>query len=177
MWPGVPCANTIGKMSESSMSTSSSASAWGADDPLVSVEGVRTTVLGGRPVWPWALHQLLTADDRWAYLESRLVKVDFTALPLGPRSAGAQFLEEVREGHDVDWANSRIPPDQADRVLAALGLLHMRVKCVVFDPNGEYDNEVSGACGRQRGHESRLTYVFLLYCLPDALVGGGRDGG
>ena len=120
---------------------------------MVNVEGVRTTVLGGRPVWPWALHQLLMADDRRAYLESRLAKGDFTALLLGPRSAGARFLEEVREGHDIDWANSRIPPDQADRVLAALGLLHMRVKCVVFDPNGEYENEVIGACCRQRGDE------------------------
>ena len=69
VWPGVPCANTIGKMSESSMSTSSSVLAWGADDPLVSVGGVRTTGLGGRPVWPWALHRLLTADDCRAYLE------------------------------------------------------------------------------------------------------------
>ena len=66
------------------MSTSSSVSAWGADDPLVSVEGVHTTVLGGRLVWPWALHQLLTADDRRAYLEHRLAQVDFTALMLGP---------------------------------------------------------------------------------------------
>ena len=128
------------------MSTSSSASVWGADDPLVSVGGVRTMVLGGRPVWLWALHQLLTADDRRAYLERRLVQLDFTALPLGTQSVGAQFLEDVREGHDVDWANSRVTPDQADRILAALGLLHMRVKCVIFDIEGDYDTEVSGAC-------------------------------
>ena len=68
------------------------------------------------------------------------------ALPVEPRSAGARFLKDVREGHDVDWVNSRITPDQADHVLAALGLLHMRVKCVIFVIEGDYDTEVSGVC-------------------------------
>ncbi len=98
------------------MSTNSSTSAWGADGPLVSVGGVHTTVLGGRPVWPWALHQLLTVSNRRAHLERRLAGIDFMALPVEPRSAGAWFLKDVREGHDVDWANSRITPDQADIV-------------------------------------------------------------
>ena len=128
------------------MSTNSSMSAWDADDPLVSVRGVRTTVLGGWPVWPWALHQLLMASNRRAHLERRLAGIDFMALPVEPRSAGAQFLKDVREGHNVLWANSRVTPDQADRVLAALGLLHMRVKCVIFCIEGDYDTEVSGAC-------------------------------
>ena len=128
------------------MSMNLSASAWGADDPLVSVWGVRTTVLGGHPVWPWALHQMSTATNRRAHLERRLAGIDFMALPVEPRSAGARFLKDVREGHDVDWANSRVTPDQADCVLAALGLLHMRVKCVIFDIEGDYDTEVSGAC-------------------------------
>ena len=128
------------------MSTNLSASAWGVDDPLVSVWGVRTTVLGGRPIWPWALHQLLTASNRRAHLERCLAGINFMALPVEPRSAGARFLKDVREGHDVDWANSRVTPDQADRVLAALGLLHMRVKCVIFVIEGDYDTEVSGAC-------------------------------
>ncbi len=66
------------------MRASLSASVWGADDPLVSVGGVHTTVLGGRPVWPLVLHQLLMAGDRRAYLEWRLAQADFTALPLGP---------------------------------------------------------------------------------------------
>ena len=90
-------------------------------------------MLGGRPVWPWALHQLLTASNRWAYLECHLAQVDFLALPLEPQSAGAWFLEDVREGHNVDWAHSRVTPDQADCILAALGLLHIRVKCVIYD--------------------------------------------
>ena len=71
------------------------------------------------------------------------------AMPLEPRSAGAQFLEDVRQGRDVDWVNGHITPDQADCVLAALGLLHMRVKCVIFDIEGDYDTEVSGACDWQ----------------------------
>ncbi len=128
------------------MSTNSSASAWGADDPLVSVWGVRTTVLSGRPVWPWVLHQLLTASNHWAHLERRLAEINFMALQVEPRSAGAWFLKDVREGHDVDWANSRVTPDQADRILAALGLLHKRVKCVIFHIEGDYDTEVSSAC-------------------------------
>ena len=103
------------------MSTNLSASAWGADDPLVSVWGVRTTVLGGCSIWPWALHQLLTVSNRQAHLERRLAGINFMALPVEPWSAGARFLKDVREGHDVDWANSHVTPDQANRVLAALG--------------------------------------------------------
>ncbi len=55
-------------------------------------------------------------------------------------------IRSVREGHDVDWADSSVTPDQADHVLAALGLLHMRVKCVIFDIEGDNDIEVSCAC-------------------------------
>ena len=128
------------------MSTNSSASAWGADDPLVSVGDVCTTVLGGWPVWPWALHQLLMVSNRWAHLEHCLAGIDFMALPVEPQSVGARFLNDVREGHNVDWADSSVTPDQADRILAALGLLHMRVKCVIFCIEGDYDTEVSGAC-------------------------------
>ena len=55
----------------------------------------------------------------------------------------------MREGCDVDWANCHVMPDQADSVLAALGLLHMRVKCVIFEVGGDYDTEVSGESDRQ----------------------------
>ena len=136
-------------MSEASVSTNSSAEEWGADDPMVSVKGVHTTVLGGRPIWTLALHQLLMESNHRAYLEHRLAQVDFIALPLKLRSAGAHFLKDVREGHDVDWANRRVKPNQADRVLAALGLLHMRVKCVIFKVGGDYDTKVSGVSDQQ----------------------------
>ena len=134
-----------GKMSESSMSVQSSASEWSADDPLVSVKGVHITVLGGYSVWPLALHWLLTAGDRRAYLERRLAHVDFTALPVEPRSAGARFLDNMRSGYE-DWDDSRVTPGETDRVLAALGLLHMMVKCAIFDVDGEYEVEVHNAC-------------------------------
>ena len=76
-------------MLEASVSTNSSPEEWGTDDPVVSVEGVHTTVLGGWPVWPLALHQLLMARDHQVYLEHRLAQVDFIATPLEPQSAGA----------------------------------------------------------------------------------------
>ena len=66
------------------MSTNLSASAWGVDDPLVSVWGVRTTVLSGQPVWPWALHQLLMASNRRAHLERHLAGINLMALPVEP---------------------------------------------------------------------------------------------
>ena len=70
------------------MSTNLFASAWGADDPLVSVRSVRTTVHGGWPVWPWALHQLLTASNRRAHLERHLAGINVMALPVDPRQQG-----------------------------------------------------------------------------------------
>ena len=162
------CAHTAGKMSESSMSVQSSASEWGADDPLVSVKGVHITVLGGYSVWPLALHWLLTAGNRRVYLERRLAHVDFTALPLEPRSAGARFLDDVRAGYE-DWDNSLVTPDEADRVLAALGLLHMMVKCAIFDVGGKYEIEVRSACNSRCG-ERRLT---VLCCVIFIRFSGG----
>ncbi len=60
--------------------------------------------------------------------------------------SGGTVPQGCEGGAYVDWANSRVTPDQADRILAALGLLHMRVKCVIFVIEGDYDTEVSGAC-------------------------------
>ena len=54
-------------------------------------------VFSGRPVWPSALYQLVTASDRWVYLEQYMWQVDITLL-LEPRLAGARFLNDVREG-------------------------------------------------------------------------------
>ncbi len=48
-------------------------------------------------------------------------------------------------GCEIDWEECKVPPDQADCVLAALGLLHMRVKCVIDEKcGGDYESEVSG---------------------------------
>ena len=42
--------------------------------------------------------------------------------PLGPRMAGAYFLNRVLRGEAVDWATRDVPPCEVDRVLAVLGL-------------------------------------------------------
>ena len=57
---------------------------------------------------------------------------DAAGAPVG----GGKVLEDVREGRKVDWANSHVTPGHADCILAALGLLHMRVKCVIFEVGG-----------------------------------------
>ena len=51
-------------------------------------------------------------------------------------------------GHDVDWVDHRMSPDQADHVLAALGLVHVPVKLVIDDADDEYDVEMSSARNR-----------------------------
>ena len=92
------------------------------------MEGIHMTVFGGQPVWHLASYQLVTAHDRWMYLEQCMGHVNFVVLLLEPRLAGARFLNDVKEGCIVDWADHRVTPDQTHRMLAALGLLHMQVK-------------------------------------------------
>ena len=95
--------------SESSASTNSSASGWGAGYPWLSVMGVHMTVLGGWPVWPLALHQLLVTEDCLAFLDQCLEGVDFFAVPVGPWSFGERVLEDVVSGGDLGWAGRRVP--------------------------------------------------------------------
>ena len=109
------------KMSDALVSTNLSAEEWRADDPKVGVEGVHTMVLGGWPMWPLVLHQLVTASA--GILGTALGMGGLYCLLLELWLAGAQFLQDVREGRNVDWANHCITPDQANCVLAALGLL------------------------------------------------------
>ena len=66
-------------------------------------------------------------------------------VPLMPRSGGGQFLGEVTRGYEVDWSDCCMLPDQADCVLVMLGLLHMRVKCMIPEElGGNYMPEMSG---------------------------------
>ena len=128
--------------SESSLGTA--ASGWGLGDPGMGLTGVHLRVLGGRPVWPLAFHELAAASDRRVHVEQRMAGVDFVPDRLGPRTAGALFLERVLRGEAVDWATRDVPPGEADCVLAALGLLHVRVKCVIPEEyGGFYEPEVS----------------------------------
>lgn len=76
-------------------------------------------------------------------------------LLLEPWLAGAQFLEDVRAGHNVDWAHCHMSLDQADHVLAALGLVHVPVKLMINDIDDKYEAEVSGAG------------ILLVYVGPD----------
>ena len=60
-------------------------------------------------------------------------------------SAVVQLLEEILAG-DCEWESARVSVAEADCVLAALGLLHMRVKCVIPEElGGDYEPAVS-AC-------------------------------
>ena len=113
-------------------------------DPGMGLTGVHLRVLGGRPVWPLAFHELAAASDRRMHVEQRMAGVDFVPDRLGPRTAGALFLERVLRGEAVDWATRDVPPGEADCVLAALGLLHVRVKCVIPEAyGGWYEPQVS----------------------------------
>ena len=125
-------------------SLSTTASGWGLGDPRMGLTGVYLRVLGGRPVWPLAFHKLAATSNRRVHVEQRMAGVDFVPDRLGPRTAGAVFLERVLRGEAVDWSSRDVPPGEADRVLAALGLLHVRVKCVIPEEyGGWYEPQVS----------------------------------
>jgi hypothetical protein len=105
----------------------------GGVDSKVRLTGVHLKVLGGRPVWPLAFHELVVASDWRAFMEQRLEWRDFSPMPLRLRSFGARHLKELLLGYCDEWGPVRMPADEADCVLAALGLLHMRVKCVILE--------------------------------------------
>ena len=105
--------------------------------------GVRLRVLGGRPVWPLAFNQFVTAEDRFAFVAQRLECCDFVPAWYRSGSAVARLLEEILAGHS-GWESARVTAAEADCVLAALGLLHMRVKCVIPEElGGDYKPAVS----------------------------------
>ena len=54
------------------------------------------------------------------------------------------FLVGVLQGWEVEWSFSCMLAGEADCLLVALGLLHMRVKCVIPEElGGHYKPEVS----------------------------------
>lgn len=84
---------------------------------------------------------------------------------------GARFLKDVREGRMVDWADRRILLDQANHVLAALGLLHMQVKVMVDHNNDEYGTEISeGVTG-----QVCVAVLIHLSCVAVVRSSGGGD--
>ena len=137
---------SCGMSAGSDESVDSIASNWGEGDPGMGMTGVHLRVLGGRSVWPLAFHELMAADDPRAHVGRRLAGADFTPEPLGPQTAGAWFLDRVLRGEAVDWTAQEVPPGEVDRVLAALGLYHVRVRCVIPEElGGQYERAVSVA--------------------------------
>ena len=129
----------------STVSTRTSASGWGVEDDKVKWMGVHLRVLGGRPVWPMAFHQFVTAGDRRAFVEQRMECCDFVQAWYRPGSVVARLREEILAG-DSEWESTRVSAAEADCVLVALGLLHMRVKSVIPEElGGNYEPAVS-AC-------------------------------
>lgn len=61
--------STKSMLEASAASTRLSASGWGTEDLGLSTTSVQVTVLGGRLVWPLALHQLVMAEDCRAHVE------------------------------------------------------------------------------------------------------------
>ena len=67
-------------------------------------------------------------------------------MPIGPGLFGGWFLEDVVSGCDLGWASCRVLLEQANCMLATLGLLHMWVKWVIPEElGGNYVPKVSGA--------------------------------
>jgi hypothetical protein len=53
-------------------------------------------------------------------------------------------LNRVFWGDAVDWTTHDVPPGEIDHVLAALGLYHMQVRCVIPEElDSHYKREVS----------------------------------
>jgi hypothetical protein len=131
----------------SGSSMSSNASEWGEGDPGMGMTGVHLRVLGGRSVWPLTFHELMAADDWREHVGQRLAVADFMPEPLEPRTAGAYFLNRVLRGDAVDWTTRDVPPGEVDRVLAALGLYHVLVCCMIPEElGGHYEPAVSVCC-------------------------------
>ena len=119
----------------------------GEGDPGMGMTGVHLRVPGGLSVWPLAFHELMVADDRHEHVGRRLAEANFVPEPLEPRTAGAYFLNLVLRGDAVDWTTHDVPPGEVDRALAALGLYHVRVHCVIPEElGGHYEPAVSMSC-------------------------------
>jgi hypothetical protein len=83
-----------------------------------------------------AFYQLMAAEDRRALVVGLQVQADYTLTSLAPRMGGARFYDDVVCGRAVNWTGATVEPEEADAVLAALGLLHNRVKCVIPEEYG-----------------------------------------
>lgn len=93
------------------------------------------------------LHKLVVASNHGAYVDCLLEDADF--LPMAPKvgSGGWHFLNQVRRGYEINWSDRCVLPEQANCMLSALGLLHMRVRGMIPEEwGGNYMDEVSATC-------------------------------
>ena len=64
-------------------------------------------------------------------VEQPLEGSNFSAVPVGSQTLGGCVLKGVQEGWGKEWFFTHMPAEEADCMLVALGLLHMRVKCMI----------------------------------------------
>ena len=98
-------------------------------------------------MWPVAFYQLMAAENWRAHVVGLKMLADYTLMPLAPRMGGARFYDNMVCRRAVDWTGATVDRKEADAVLAALGLLHNWVKCVIPEEyGGDYQPEVSSVC-------------------------------
>ena len=113
-------------------------------------------------MWPLAFHQFVTARDRAAFVERQLEFCDFLPVTVRPGSASARLQEELLSGYPDGWGTTRATAVEVDCVLAALGLLHMKVKCVIPEElGGDYKPEVSARLSGKARCGKLLTIVEI----------------
>ena len=116
---------------KSTASVSSALNRWRSDCPRLAMTGTHLKVFGGRPVWPLAFHQLLGVSDCRVFVEQHMAGVDFMPVPIGPGFRGMEIYDDVVSGHAVNWSEHGMWSSKVDGALPSLGLLHMKVNCVI----------------------------------------------
>jgi hypothetical protein len=111
----------------------------------VSLTGVHLRVLGGRPVWPLAYHQFVTARYRHAFVEQRLEWRDILPVPFRSGSVGTRLLEGLLVGYCDEWGSARVPAVGRLCAGGAGPAAHEGEVCDSGGVGGEYEPAVS-AC-------------------------------
>ena len=94
-----------------------------------------------------AFYQLMAAENRRTHVVGLKVQADYTPMPLAPQMGGVRFFDDVVCWRAVDGTGTTMDRNEADAVLAVMGLLHNQVKCVIPEEyGGDYQPEVSSVC-------------------------------
>ena len=89
------------------MQSDLSSSDWEEMDWGVMLAGVWMVLLG-RPVWVQVLCQLVEAEDCHAFLDNRMLTINFMPMRMNHGSAGSRFLEDVMDGCDALWGEYNV---------------------------------------------------------------------